>query len=198
MSDVITTHRLTKVFGDTTAVSELSFSVREGEVFGYLGPNGAGKTTTIRLLLDLIRPTTGHAKLLGSDVKGQNELHRQVGYVPGDLALYGRLTADEHFKYFASLRDGVEWSYVRRLTDRFDLDTDRPIGDLSTGNRQKVGLVLAFMHRPKLLLMDEPAASLDPFIKRELFELIGEMTEAGATIFSPRTGFPRSSRSPIA
>ena len=180
----IETHGLTKLYGDVAAVADLDLEVVEGEVFGYLGPNGAGKTTTIRLLLDLIRPTSGTARVLGMDARTDAvEIHRHTGYLPGDLALYTNLTGEELIRYFANIRGGVEWSRVTDLADRFDADLSRRIGEYSSGNRQKVGLIQAFMHRPRLLVLDEPSTGLDPLVQQAFQGLVREVVSEGSTVF---------------
>ncbi len=150
--EAISVSGLTKHYGATVGVSDLTFTVRVGEVFGYLGLNGAGKTTTIRLLLDLIRPSAGRAEVFGLDVRTQGgRVRGRVGYLPGDLRLYERLTGREHLRYFAALRGMHDVGAGERLAARLELELDRPVRALSKGNRQKVGLVLALMHRPELL-----------------------------------------------
>ncbi len=184
MAPVISTQGLTKDFGNGRGLFDLDLEVAEGEVFGYLGPNGAGKTTTIRLLLDFIRPTAGGAELFGLNARTRSvELKRRIGYLPGELALYEKLTARELLAYFANLRSGVEQKEIDGLADRFDLDLDHRIRELSTGNRQKVGLVQAFMHRPELLVLDEPTAGLDPLMRNEFHALVREVTAEGRTVF---------------
>ena len=174
---------LTKSYGRARGVVDLTFEVERGEVFGYLGPNGAGKTTTLRLLIDLIRPTAGRAVVLGLDARRESvEVRRHVGYVPGELALYPRLTGRQHLSFFASLRVGVDPRHVDELVERLDLDLDRPVADLSKGNRQKVGLVQALMHRPELLVLDEPTSGLDPLVQQEFYRLVRERTSAGGTV----------------
>jgi ABC-2 type transport system ATP-binding protein len=174
---------LTKSYGSSRGVVDLTFEVERGEVFGYLGPNGAGKTTTIRLLLDLIRPTRGRAVVLGFDARRDSvAVRRHVGYVPGELALYPRLTGREHLSFYASLRGGVDPHAVGELVERLDLDLDRPVADLSKGNRQKVGLVQALMHRPELLVLDEPTSGIDPLVQQEFYRLVRERTAAGGTV----------------
>jgi ABC-2 type transport system ATP-binding protein len=174
---------LTKSYGSSRGVVDLTFEVERGEVFGYLGPNGAGKTTTIRLLLDLIRPTRGRAVVLGLDARRDSvEVRRHVGYVPGELALYPRLTGREHLSFYASLRGGVDPRAVNDLIERLDLDLDRPVADLSKGNRQKVALVQALMHRPDLLVLDEPTSGIDPLVQQEFYRLVRERTAAGGTV----------------
>ncbi|AOW92640.1 ABC transporter [Rhodococcus sp. WMMA185] len=180
----IDTQKLTKHYGDVAAVQDLDLQVARGEIFGFLGPNGAGKSTTIRTLLDQIRPTSGRATILGHDVhRDALEIRRLIGYVPGDLALYPRLTGRETLQYFARLRGGVEQSYIDELAERLKADLSRKVGDYSTGNRQKIGLIQAFMHRPALLVLDEPTAGLDPLIQQEFHALIDEVRDGGRTVF---------------
>ena len=185
MTDAIRTRALTKVYrGGTVAVRELDLSVRAGEVFGFLGPNGAGKTTTIRILLDLLRPTSGGAEVLGLDTRRAGvDARRRIGYLPGDLPLYPKLTARETLSYLAALRGDVASGSIERLTERLDLPLDRPVGTLSHGNRQKVGLVQAFMHEPELLVLDEPTGGLDPLLQQEFHRLVEEVAAEGRTVF---------------
>jgi ABC-2 type transport system ATP-binding protein len=180
----IRTERLTKHYGDFPALVDLDLEVRVGEVFGFLGPNGAGKTTTIRTLLDEIRPTAGTATILGMDSHRQSvEIRRHVGYVPGDLAMYPNLTGRDTITYFANLRGGVDREYVDSLAKRLDADLDKKVGDLSSGNRQKIGLIQAFMNKPELLIMDEPSSGLDPLVQREFQRMMREVADDGRTIF---------------
>ena len=185
MMDAIRTRGLTKVYrGGPTAVRELDLAVRAGEIFGFLGPNGAGKTTTIRILLDLLRPTSGEVSVLGLDPRRDGvELRRRVGYLPGDLALYPKLTAGETIDYLASLRGGAGRARVAELAERLGLRLERAVGTLSHGNRQKVGLVQAFMHEPELLVLDEPTGGLDPLLQQEFHRLVDEAAERGGTVF---------------
>jgi ABC-2 type transport system ATP-binding protein len=181
---VVRAERLTKLYGRHTGVLELSFEVRPGEVFGFLGPNGAGKTTTIRLLLDLIRPTAGRIEVFGLDARGASvEIRRRIGYVPGDLRLYDRLTGRELLAYLGRLRGLADLRHAEELADRLGLELARPIRDLSKGNRQKVGLVQAFMHRPDLLVLDEPTGGLDPLVQQVFYELVREAAGEGRTVF---------------
>ena len=162
----------------------VAFAVERGEVFGFLGPNGAGKTTTIRLLLDLIRPTAGRIDVFGLEARHNSlAIRRRLGYVPGDLRLYERLTGRELLGYFARLRglDGI--GDGERLAARLELDLDRRLGELSTGGRQKAGLVQAFMHRPELLVLDEPTSGLDPLVQQTFHELVRETADDGRTVF---------------
>lgn len=181
---VIRTERLVKDYGDVRALDGLDLEVARGEVFGFLGPNGAGKSTTIRLLLDLLRPTAGRVELLGADPKLLGpELRARTGYLPGELAMQGRQTAGELLEYLASLRGGSGRAQIRPLAERFGLDLDRPVRSLSKGNKQKVGVVQAFMHQPELLILDEPSSGLDPLLQREFLDLVEEARDRGATVF---------------
>jgi ABC-2 type transport system ATP-binding protein len=174
---------LTKRYGATTAVNGLTLRVEPGQVFGFLGPNGAGKSTTIRMLMALQRPTQGRARVLGLDATADSvEVHRRTGYLPGDLALFPRLTGRQHIAWYARAR-AVDDLLARKLADRFRVVADRPVRELSKGNRQKIGLVLAFMHRPDLLILDEPASGLDPLMQREFEGLLRETAAEGRTVF---------------
>ena len=175
---------MTMSYGRSRGVSDVDLEVRRGEVFGFLGPNGAGKTTTIRVLLDHLRPTGGTAEIFGLDChRDAVAVHRRVGYVPGDLALYDRLTPRAHLDWLARVRR-VDVSTRRdELAERFGLELDRPIKELSKGNRQKVGLVQAFMHDPDLLILDEPTAGLDPLMQDEFQQLLRECADAGRSVF---------------
>ncbi|MEX1280702.1 MAG: ABC transporter ATP-binding protein [Acidimicrobiia bacterium] len=180
----IRTEGLTKHYGDVEALNDLDLEVAAGEVFGFLGPNGAGKTTMIRTILDLIRPTRGRAELLGLDSHHDAvEIRRHIGYLPSDLAMYPRLTGRDTLRYFANLRGGVDWSYVEELATRLKADLSPKVGELSSGNRQKVGIIQAFMSRPRLLVMDEPSAGLDPLMQREFQKLMREVAADGRTVF---------------
>jgi ABC-2 type transport system ATP-binding protein len=180
----IETSALTKLYGASRGIEDLDLRVERGEVFGYLGPNGAGKTTTIRLLLDLIRPTRGWAAIAGLDTRRESrEVRRQTGYLPGELKLPTRSTALGFLSYLGALRGGVERQAIVELADRLQLELGRRIGDLSTGNKQKVGVVAAFMHDPELLILDEPTSGLDPLRQHEVLELVRERAAAGRTIF---------------
>jgi ABC-2 type transport system ATP-binding protein len=181
--NAIVAHGLTKFYGSDRGVVDLDFAVAAGEVFGFLGPNGAGKTTTIRLLLDLIRPTRGHVEVLGSDPRRDVAVRRRIGYLPGDLRLYERLTAREVLTYLANLRHIPHLGHAAALAGRLDLELDRSVKSLSKGNRQKIGLVQAFMHRPDLLVLDEPTAGLDPLVQQQFYELVTEAKADGATVF---------------
>jgi ABC-2 type transport system ATP-binding protein len=181
---VVATDQLTKYYGKTRGVSGLNLEIKPGEIFGFLGPNGAGKTTTIRILLDLIRPTSGSARVHGMDCQTHSvTIRRRVGYLPGEFALYGRLSGNEILRYFAALRGGVDWTVVEGLAERFGIDLTRTVGELSHGNKQKVGLIQAFMNQPELLILDEPTTGLDPLMRQEFYRLLEEVRAAGTTVF---------------
>ncbi len=181
---VILTEGLTKRYGQRRGLDGLDLTVRSGEVFGYLGPNGAGKTTTIRLLLDLIRPTGGRVRVLGRDPRTDGvALRRRIGYVPGDFTVDGRQPVHELLTYLGNLRGGVPRPRIDALATRLDLDLGARIRSLSKGNRQKVGLVQAFVHAPELLILDEPTSGLDPLVRHEFLALVREARAAGQTVF---------------
>ena len=184
MVAVIQTERLTKSYGPHRGIIDLDLEVGEGEIFGFLGPNGAGKTTTMRVLLDLIRPTSGRATVFGIETTADPvAIHRRVGYLPGEFDLYDRLTGADTIAYFANLRGGVDRAYVDDLVERLDLDTTRRFREYSKGNKQKVGLVVALQHKPDLLILDEPTSGLDPLIQQAFFEIVREARADGRTIF---------------
>jgi ABC-2 type transport system ATP-binding protein len=181
---VIETERLTKFYGAHRGIVDVDLSVEQGEIYGFLGPNGAGKTTTIRLLVDLIRPTSGRAVVFGIETTlDPVAINRRIGYLPGEFALYDRLTGGQTIEYFANLRGGVDPLYQADLIARFDLDPSRRYREYSKGNKQKVGLVVALQHRPDLLLLDEPTAGLDPLVQQTFFELLRETVAEGRTAF---------------
>jgi ABC-2 type transport system ATP-binding protein len=183
-ASVISVEALTKRYGSARGVAELTFEVAPGEAFGFLGPNGAGKTTTIRTLLDFIRPTSGTVRVFGMDPRREGErVHRRIGYLPGELALYERMTVESLLRAFADLRGGVSWPSIAELAERLGLALEKHIHDLSHGNKQKVGLVQAFMHRPELLILDEPTQGLDPLVQQTFYAMVEEERERGATIF---------------
>jgi ABC-2 type transport system ATP-binding protein len=184
-SDIaVRTEDLTKFYGDRRGIEALNLDVRAGEVMGFLGPNGAGKTTTIRLLLDFLRPNRGHATVLGLDPRRDKAvLHRQIGYLPGELAFPGRERAADLLRYFGDARGGVAWTAVAGLAERLELDLSRPVRTMSKGNKQKVGLVQAFMHDPALLVLDEPTSGLDPLMQQEFLRIVREARDKGQTVF---------------
>ena len=195
MSTIIQTHDLSKSYNGHLAVSNVNLEVQEGEVFGYLGPNGAGKTTTIRTLLDFIRPTSGSASIFGLDSRANSrEIKRRLAYLPGDIMLYEKLTGREALTYTANLRGGVDWRFVADLAERLECDLTREIRSLSRGNKQKVGLVKAFMTKPELLIMDEPSTGLDPLMQQEFYRLIEEVKAEGRTVFISSHNMPEVER----
>ena len=182
--NVIEIEKLTKSYGSHRGIIEVDLTVEQGEVFGFLGPNGAGKTTTIRTLLDLIRPTSGVARVFGIESSADPvAIHRRIGYLPGEFALYDRLTGSQHLEYFANLRGGVDKAYQASLVERFDLDPTRKFKEYSKGNKQKVALVIALQHRPELLLLDEPTSGLDPLVQQTFFIILREAVAHGAAVF---------------
>jgi len=184
MTPVIETSGLTKFYGTAPGIIDLDLCVEEGEVFGFIGPNGAGKSTSIRVLLNFLFPTQGSGTILGLDIiTGSMEIRRRTGYLPGDLSMYDTMTAREFLTYFANLRKVNTQREIESLADRFELNLDRKIKDFSTGNRQKVGVVNAFMHEPELLILDEPTAGLDPLMQQEFQGLINEVRAEGRTVF---------------
>ena len=181
---IIHTSGLTKYYGKQRGMVDISLDVRRGEVFGYLGPNGAGKTTTIRTLLNLIRPTRGIATIFGMDIQLKGlEVRRHTGYLPGELKLYDNLTGAEMLRYLGYLSGGVDWARVENLATRLDCDLLPPIRSLSHGNRQKIGLIQAFMNTPDLLILDEPTIGLDPLMQQEFYRLVSETKAQGRTVF---------------
>ncbi len=175
---------LTKFYGSQRGVEDLTLDVKPGEVFGFLGPNGAGKTTTIRMILGLLHPTRGSGQALGHDIVADSvELRAQLGYLPGDLALYDRMQGRDLLAFIARMRGGVLPARYEELAERFQVDLDRRVKDLSRGNRQKIGVVQAFMHAPQLLILDEPTSGLDPVVQQEFQRLVRETVESGATVF---------------
>ena len=184
MTAAIETDRLTKTFDGTVAVDHLDLHVEPGQVFGFLGPNGAGKTTTIRALLDLCHPSSGSARVFGLDCQRDSvAIHARCGYLPGELELYPRMTGRQLLDWFAGARGGVERAWRERLVERFEVILDRRVHELSKGNRQKLGVVIAFLHRPELLILDEPTSGLDPLMQDEFHRLLHDTTADGGTVF---------------
>ena len=179
----ISTTGLTKHFGHVVALDSLDLEVRPGEIFGFLGPNGSGKTTTIRLLLGLIRPTRGSARILGIPVEDVERSHRHVAYVPGDVALWPQLTGTEILDLLANVAGTVDAAFRAELIERLELDPSQRLRSFSKGNRQKIALVAAFMSRPDVLLLDEPTAGLDPLMEEQFQQLARDASARGQTIF---------------
>jgi ABC-2 type transport system ATP-binding protein len=181
---IIQTTKLTKFYGKQRGIEEVELSVQQGEVFGYLGPNGAGKTTTIRTLLDFIRPTGGSAAIFGLDAREHSvAIHQRTGYLNGELALYENMTGEDLLKYLGNLRGGLDWKFVQQLAERFQCDLPRKVQGLSLGNKQKLGLLQAFMNKPELIILDEPTNGLDPLMQHEFYDLLTETKKEGRTIF---------------
>ncbi len=180
---VIVVDDVHKAYGNVQAVKGISLSIEQGEIFGFLGPNGAGKTTTIRCMLDVIRPNSGTIRVLGLDAQRDTiELHRHIGYLPGDVRLPGQMTGKQVIQYFSSLR-GYEPTLLKDLIDRFEVETKRPLKGYSKGMRQKIGIVLAFMNDPEILILDEPTSGLDPLLQRVFNDFLLQEQARGKTIF---------------
>jgi ABC-type multidrug transport system ATPase subunit len=184
MNAIIETEKLTKSYGSHRGIIDVDLQVDRGEVFGFLGPNGAGKTTTIRTILDLIRPTSGVARVFGiTSTVDPSAIHARVGYIPGEFTLYDRLTGGQTLDYFANLRGGVDRAYQRSLIERFEIDAGRRFKEYSKGNKQKIGLVIALQHQPELLILDEPTSGLDPLVQQSFYALVREAKKEGRTVF---------------
>lgn len=188
---VIHIEGLTKHYGSVQALNDLNLDVYKGEIFGYLGPNGAGKTTTIRTLLDLIRPTAGSAQILGHDVNRDSvALHEHIGNLPGELALWDQMTGWDLVRYLGGLRGGVDETYVGELAERLDMDMTRRAKDCSSGMKRKLGLIQAMMHKPEVLILDEPTNGLDPLVQQTFHQLMREVTDEGRTVFLSSHNLP--------
>ena len=184
MTAAITTTSLTKTYGTTRGIEGVDLQVPTGEIFGFLGPNGAGKTTTIRILIDHIRATSGRAEVLGLDARANSvEIRRRVGVLPSDVALYPRATGAQILEYLSNLRGGVDRADRDRLIERFGVELQRPVRELSMGNRQKIALVSAFLGRPELVILDEPTVGLDPLVQQEFHTLLSEVRAEGRSVF---------------
>lgn len=185
MDASIITNKLTKYYAGTTvaALDQLSLQVHAGEVYGYLGANGAGKSTTIRLLMNFLQPTRGSAQIMGLDsVRDSVAIKQHVGYLAGDVALYSKATGRELLNYLSSLQGKRDERHFKALVERFEAELDKPIASLSKGNRQKLGILQAFMHRPDVLILDEPTSGLDPLMQEAFYTSVREATKAGAAV----------------
>ncbi|RAP74417.1 ABC transporter ATP-binding protein [Paenibacillus montanisoli] len=184
MKPIVELKQLTKTYGKSRGITDISFSIEEGEVFGFIGPNGAGKSTTIRTLLNFVFPTSGSASILGLNItKDAKEIRKHVGYLPSEVFYYDDMKVIDLLNYSAAFYGGKNTARIAKLAERLDLDTSRKIEDLSFGNRKKVGIVQAMLHEPKLLILDEPTGGLDPLMQHTFFELLKEEREKGTTIF---------------
>ncbi len=184
MTAIIEVDSLTKRYGSKRGITNVSFQVEEGEVFGFLGPNGAGKTTTIRLLMALLRADAGTARIAGLDCWQKSvEIKRLIGYVPGEPAFDPNMTGGQILEYFGHLRGGIDQAHLKQLIKRLDLDPSRKFRQYSSGNKRKVALIQAFMHRPRLLILDEPTNALDPLNQQEFGRMVKEARDEGATVF---------------
>ena len=181
---VLEINNLTKFYGKFRALNNISLSVRKGKVFGFLGPNGAGKTTTIRIILSILKSTSGEVKLFGLPINRSSvQIHEKIGYIPGDVSLYGHLTVKQMLNYLATLRPNTPSSRMDEMVNLFDLDLNKTTKSLSKGNRQKVAIVQAFMHNPEFYILDEPSSGLDPLMQQVLYDLIEEEAKKGKSFF---------------
>jgi ABC-2 type transport system ATP-binding protein len=184
MSAIIQTNQLTKSYGKSRGIIDVTFDIQEGEVFGFLGPNGAGKTTTMRTLMGLLRPSSGSGTIGGLDCWQQStEVKKLVGYLPGEFAFDPGLRGAQIIEYLGHLRGGVDQTYLRKLVERLGLDPSKRFREYSHGNKQKLGLVQAFMHKPRLLILDEPTSGLDPLNQQEFYTMVAEVHAEGHTVF---------------
>lgn len=181
---IIEITNLTKFYGKNRGIEDVSFSVNEGEIFGFIGPNGAGKSTTIRLMLSLIYPTSGTATIFGKDcIKFGHEIRNDIGYLPSEVFYYDKMKVKDLLKYSASFYKGNFIKRIKELADIMELDLNRKIDELSYGNKKKVGIVQGLLHQPKLIMLDEPTSGLDPLMQNKFFDLILEENKKGATVF---------------
>ena len=184
MSAIIQTSTLTKSYGRSRGIIDVTFDIQEGEVFGFLGPNGAGKTTTMRVLMGLLHANTGSATIAGLDCWQQStEVKKLVGYLPGEFTFDPGLRGAQIIEYLGHLRGGVDQAYVRVLVERLGFDPSKKFREYSHGNKQKLGLVQAFMHKPRLLILDEPTSGLDPLNQQEFYKMVSEVHSEGRTVF---------------
>ncbi len=183
MMNVIEIHSLTKSYGKSRGISDVSFHVEEGEIFGFIGPNGAGKSTTIRTLLSLIHPSAGSATIFGMDcIESAPEIAKEVGYLPSEVFYYDNMKVIDLLKYSASFYKKDCTKRIKELADMLNLDVTKKIDDLSLGNKKKVGIIQGLLHEPKLIILDEPTSGLDPLMQQKFFELLQAENKRGATI----------------
>ena len=184
MATIIQTNKLTKSYGRSRGILDVTFDIQEGEVFGFLGPNGAGKTTTMRVLMGMLRPNSGSATIAKLDCwQESTEVKKFVGYLPGEFTFDPGLRGAQILEYLGHLRGGVDQSYLRELVERLDFDPSKRFREYSRGNKQKLGLIQAFMHRPHVLILDEPTGGLDPLNQQEFYKIAAEVHASGSTIF---------------
>ncbi|SHH73340.1 ABC transporter ATP-binding protein [Clostridium grantii] len=184
MSNIIEIDKLTKYYGKSKGIVDVSFNVEEKEIFGFIGPNGAGKSTTIRLLLGLIYPTSGHAKIFGKDcIEFGPEIREEIGYLPSEVFYYDKMKVIDLLKYSASFYKKDCTKRMKELADIMELNLNRRIEDLSFGNKKKVGIVQGLLHEPKLIILDEPTSGLDPLMQQKFFDIIAEENKKGSTVF---------------
>ena len=184
MNNAIKIENLTKYYGKFKALSSLNIHVKSGEIYAFIGPNGSGKTTTIRILLGMLNPTEGSVEVLGKTPTQNNiDLFHDIGYLPGELSTYDHLTGKELLTFFGNLKKVNDWAYIDSIVERLKYDPAKKIKNLSKGNKQKLGLILAFMHKPKLLVLDEPTSGLDPLMQQLTINLIKETKQNGTTTF---------------
>jgi len=184
MSTIIQTNKLTKSYGKSRGIIDVTFDIQEGEVFGFLGPNGAGKTTTMRILMGLLHANSGSATIGGLDCwQASTEVKKLVGYLPGEFTFDPGLRGAQIIEYLGHLRGGVDQSYLRVLVERLGLDPSKRFREYSHGNKQKLGLVQAFMHKPRVLILDEPTSGLDPLNQQEFYKMVAEVHAEGRTVF---------------
>jgi ABC-2 type transport system ATP-binding protein len=184
MATIIQTNQLTKSYGRSRGIIEVTFDIQEGEIFGFLGPNGAGKTTTMRTLMGLLRPGSGSATIGGLDCwKESTEVKKLVGYLPGEFSFDPGLRGAQILEYLGHLRGGVDQAYLRSLVERLGFDPSKRFREYSHGNKQKLGLVQAFMHQPRVLILDEPTSGLDPLNQQEFYKMVAELRTGGRTVF---------------
>lgn len=182
--NVIEINKLTKYYGESLGIEDVNLEVKEGEIFGFIGPNGAGKSTTIRLLMGLIYPTSGEAKLFEKDAFEHGpDVRKDIGYLPSEIFYYDKMKVIDLLNYSASFYKKDCTKRIKELSERMELDLNRRIEDLSYGNKKKVGIVQGLLHEPKLIILDEPTGGLDPLMQQKFFEIIKEENEKGATIF---------------
>jgi ABC-2 type transport system ATP-binding protein len=182
--NIIETHHLTKYYGKARGIIDVNLEIHEGEIFGFIGPNGAGKSTTIRTLLNLIYPTSGTGKIFGLDIiKEAKAIKKQIGFMPSEVNYYDNMTVAELLYYSANFYDGDCEGRIGKFAQLFDVDLTKEIEDLSSGNKKKVSIVQSLLHRPKLLILDEPTNGLDPLMQARFFEVLKQQNEQGTTIF---------------